>query len=195
MRSDGKNVIYYPQSLWSHFTSPLKCTPHMALEMLLIQNDAMLLHSSVVQVNGKAVLFSAPSQVGKSTQAALWEKHASAQILNGDRCVIRQLNGCFYGGGSPLAGSSNIFRSEYFPIAGIFLLEQAPENAVTQVFTSALSPLLSQTLVNSWDTAFMTRITTLYQQLLLQVPIYKLRCRPDEDAVRIAYKTLFGKEP
>lgn len=194
LRSEGKNVIFYPQSLWEYYTSPLKCAPHMGLETILIRRNAMLLHSSVVQVNGKAVLFSGPSGIGKSTQASLWEKYANAQILNGDRCVIRLMDDCFYGGGSPLAGSSNIFRSEHFPIAGIFLLEQAQENAISRVSSGALAPLLSQTLVNSWDTEFMTQIMNLYQALLAQVPVYKLSCKPDVDAVRIAYKTLFGKE-
>ena len=195
LRSDGKNVLYYPASLWNYYTSPIKCAPLMGLETILIQHHAMLLHSSVVQVNGKAVLFCGPSQIGKSTQASLWEKYADADILNGDRCVIMEKDGCFYGGGSPLAGSSNIFRSEHFPIAGIFLLEKAEHNAISQVFASALPALLSQTLVNSWDTAFMTEITTLYQKLLTNVPIYKLQCKPDETAVHMAYQTLFGKEP
>ena len=195
LRFDGKNVMYYPESLWDHYTCPIKCVTLIAMESVLLRHNAMLLHSSVVHINGKAILFSGPSCVGKSTQAALWEQYAGAQILNGDRCVIRNIDGTFYGGGSPLAGSSGIYHKEYYPIAGIFLLEQAPENNVTRVLSAAFSPLLSQTLVNSWDTEFMNEISRLYQQLLMQVPVYKLRCRPDEGAVRVAYQTIFGKEP
>lgn len=194
LRSDNNNVIYYPASMWDYYTNPLKCAPLMALETILIRHQAMLLHSSVVEVNGQAVLFSGPSGAGKSTQASLWATYAGAQILNGDRCVIMKRDGFFYGGGSPLAGSSNIYRPEQFPIAGIFLLEKTQEISITPISLAALSPLLSQTLVNSWDTAFMTEITTLYQDLLAQVPIYKLQCKPDQHSVRIAYQTLFGKE-
>lgn len=194
LRSNSKNVMYYPASMWDYYTRPVKCAPLMGLETILIRHHAMLLHSSVVQVNGKAVLFSGPSRAGKSTQSSLWSQYAGADILNGDRCVIKKQDGCFYGGGSPLAGSSNIYRSEHCPIAGIFLLEKADENTITQVFSVALPSLLSQTLVNSWDTTFMTEITSLYSDLLTQVPIYKLRCKADESAVRLAYETLFGKE-
>lgn len=195
LRFEGKNSIFYPASMWDYYTSPVKCAPLMGLETILIRHHAMLLHSSVVQVNGKAILFSGPSRAGKSTQAKLWAQYVGADIINGDRCVIKKQDGRFYGGGSPLAGSSNIYRSEHYPIAGIFLLEKSDKNAVSQVFSSALPPLLSQTLVNSWDTEFMTEITSLYEDLFAQVPIYKLQCKADESAVHFAYETLFGKEP
>ena len=195
LRPNGKNVVYFPASMWDYYTRPVKCVPLMALETILIQHHAMLLHSSVVQVNGSAVLFVGPSNAGKSTQAALWQEFANADILNGDRCVVLRRSDGFYGGGSPLAGSSNIYRSEHFPIAGIFLVEKAPENAVARMTASALSPLLSQTLVNSWDTDFMSEIAGLYQELLTKVPVYHLQCLANQDAVHLAYKTLFGKEP
>lgn len=195
LRFDAKNVMYYPASMWDYYTRPVKCVPLMGLETVLIRHQAILLHSSVVQVNGKSVLFAGPSRVGKSTQASLWNQFLEADLLNGDRCVIKKQDGIFFGGGSPLAGSSDIYRPEHYPIAGIFLLEKADHNALTRVFSSALPCLLSQTLVNSWDTDFMSNIATFYQDLLMQVPIYKLQCKADREAVEIAYQTLFGKEP
>ena len=43
----------------------------MELEHLLAMRKGILLHASVVCVDGEAVLFTAPSQTGKSTQASL----------------------------------------------------------------------------------------------------------------------------
>ena len=192
---DGKNVMYYPAAMWDYYTKPLRCVPYLALELLLLHRDAFLQHSSVVAYNGQAVLFSGPSSVGKSTQADLWHKYLGADIINGDRCVIMKNREGFYGGGSPLAGSSRIYRSEQSPIAGIILLEQSPENRIHQCFADALPGLLSQTLVNSWDTAFMDRLSHLYQELLESVPVYRLRCRPDLDSVKTAFRAVFRKEP
>lgn len=191
LRSEGNHILYYPATMWNHYARPLHCAHLLGLETVLLKRNAFLLHSSVVMLEGKAVLFCGPSGVGKSTQAALWQQHLGAEILNGDRCVIMQKPDGFYGGGSPLAGSSHIYRREQAPIAGIFLPEQAKENRVQQLGFSALAPLLSQSLVNSWDPAFMDKLTTLYQQLLQQVPIYRLSCRPDKEAVQLAYETLF----
>lgn len=136
LRPDGKNILYYPAARWDQYANPLHCAHLMGLETVLLNRNAFLLHSSVVMLEGKAVLFSGPSSAGKSTQARLWQEHLGAEILNGDRCVIMQRPDGFYGGGSPLAGSSSIYRPEQAPIAAIFLLEKGPENTVQQLLSS-----------------------------------------------------------
>lgn len=188
---DGKNKLFYPVSRWDFFSAPLRCVHLIGGETLLLQHNALLLHSSVVELHGKTVLFSGPSGAGKSTQAALWQQHLGAQVLNGDRCVIRKMPDGFCGGGSPWAGTSGIYRRAYYPIAGIFLVRQAPVNQVQRLGAAAFSPLFSQTVVNSWDARFMEQVLRLFQELLGQVPVYLLSCRPDAEAVRLAHQTLF----
>lgn len=191
LRSDGKNVLYYPASRWDFYASPLRCFHLIGCEILLLRRDAFLLHSSVVLHQGKTVLFSGPPCAGKSTQAKLWADHLGAEVINGDRCVIMKHGGIFYGGGSPWAGTSGIYRPEQAPIAGIILVNKASENRLQRLGISAFAPLFTQTIVNSWDTRFMEQITNLYQELLQQVPVYRLDCRPDEEAVQLVYRTLF----
>ena len=49
----------------------------------------LVLHSAyIVTSAGEAILFSGPSGVGKSTQAALWERCAGARVVNGDRALV-----------------------------------------------------------------------------------------------------------
>lgn len=192
---DNVNTLYYPAALWDHYTSILHCIHLIGVERLLLARDAFLLHSSIVSIHGKAVLFSGPSGAGKSTQAALWREHLGADILNGDRCVVMKKDGDFYGGGSPMAGCSGIFRPEQMPIAGIFILNKAPGNMVRPAGFRAFIPLFSQTLLNSWDQDFMDKLSSLFQDLLDQVPVYFLDCKPDEEAVDLAYRTLFRKGP
>lgn len=187
---NGNHHLYYPAPMWDFYASPIHCIHLIGIETVLLGRDAFLLHSSVVRYQGRAVLFSGPACAGKSTQAALWQKHLGAQILNGDRCVIRKYPDGFYGGGSPWAGTSGIYSREQAPIAAIFLVRQAPENSVQRLGAGAFAPLFSQTVVNSWDQAFMEQICELFQQLLCQVPVYLLRCRPDEEAVRTALQVL-----
>ncbi len=191
LRQNGLHELYYPASKWDFYSTPLCCTHLMGVELLLLHQDSFLLHSSLVRYRGKAVLFCGASGAGKSTQAVLWEKYLDAEILNGDRCVIRSTASGFVGGGSPWAGTSGIYRDESAPIAGIFLVHQAPENRVRLLGPAAFGPLFSQTVVNAWDAVFMERITRLYQELLEQVPVYALYCRADEEAVRTAARSLF----
>lgn len=193
LRPEGKHKLFYPASLWERYANPLHCAHLMGLETVLLKKNAFLLHSSVVMLEGKTVLFFGPSGAGKSTQAQLWQQYLGAQVLNGDRCVIMQKEDGFYGGGSPLAGTSGIYCPEQAPIGAIFLLEQADHCQATPLGAAALAPMLGQTLLNSWDRTFMDRLLTLYQQLLTQVPVYRLQCTPDEAAVNLAYQMVFTK--
>ena len=191
LRPNGRHTLYYPAALWDQYANPLYCAHLMGLETVLIKKNAFLLHSSVVMLEGKAVLFSGPYGAGKSTLARLWQKKLGAQILNGDRCVVMEKEDGFYGGGSPLAGTSGIYRREQAPIAAIFLPEKADHCQVTPLGLSALAPMLGQTLINSWDGEFMSRLMLLYQQLLDQVPVYRFACTPDQAAVDLSYHTAF----
>ena len=191
LRPDGKNTLYYPASRWDFYAAPLHCLRLLAIESVLLQRDAFLLHSSVVHYGGKAILFSGASGAGKSTQARLWQQHLGAKIVNGDRTLIRRQSDGFYGGGSPWAGTSGIYCPDSAPIAGICLVEQAQENSLQQLGRAAFIPLFSQTVVNSWDEEFMSRITALFAVLMAQVPVFRLRCRPDEGSVQLVHQTLF----
>lgn len=194
LRPDGKNTLYYPASRWDFYAKPLHCLRLLAIEAVLLRQNAFLLHSSVVHYGGKAVLFSGPSGMGKSTQARLWQKHLGAKVVNGDRALIQWRGGGFCAGGSPWAGTSGIYCPDSAPIAAIVLLQQAEENRMERLGRQSFIPLFTQTVTNSWDEDFMQRITDLFARLLEQVPVYRLSCRPDEDSVRLAHRTIFGKE-
>lgn len=190
----GKNTMYYPAALWHEYKKYWHSGHLVCGEEMLIHQNALLLHSSLVMINGCAVLFSGPSGAGKSTQAALWEEHLGAEILNGDRTVIMKKGETFFGGGSPWSGTSDIYSPKQAPIKGIFILKHAKENSVRRLGSESFPLLYSQTTLNSWSTGFMDKVSALYAELLEKVPVYELCCRVDKEAVTLAYNTLFNKE-
>jgi hypothetical protein len=140
------------------------------------------------------VLFSGPSGAGKSTQARLWQEHLGASIINGDRTVIRRTADGFLGGGSMWSGTSKIFHPGCAPIAGIILVEHGSEDRLERLGFEAFKPLLTQTIVNSWDPDFMDRVIQLISELMNSIPIYRLSCLPHTDAVDLVCNTLFPTE-
>lgn len=166
---------------------------YLALEEILLQRDAFLLHSSFIRYRGAGILFSAPAGTGKSTQAALWEEYREAEIINGDRAVVRKHENGFFAYGSPYAGSSQIWKNESAPLKAIILLSQGPENVIRPAQNrEAIRRLFPEILVNSWNPDFMDKVTSLLDCLIRTVPIYCLSCRPDEGAVELVERTLFG---
>ena len=191
---DGDHTIYYPASRWEEYSRVWCCTHLICGELLLLRHQAVLLHSSIVLYQGKGLLFCGASGAGKSTQAELWHRHLGAKIINGDRTVIRKMPEGFWGGGSMWSGTSRIYHPEQAPIAGIFLVEHGAENRVEPLGFEAFKTLLTQTIVNSWDPDFMERATQLLAELMDSVPIYRLSCLPDTEAVELVKNTLFSPE-
>lgn len=190
----GQNefILYCPPAHAETLLNACELTPMLALEQLFAQNRRLILHSSVVLHNGSAVLFSAPSGVGKSTQAALWQQRFGAELLNGDRCVIEQTQSGFVAHGSPYSGSSEICKRKSAPIKGVFLLRQAPENRAEPLAPpDAFRRLFSQTVVNLWNTEQVQSLTEVLAALSADLPVYELACRPDNAAAELAERTLF----
>ena len=91
----------------------------MELEHSLAESKSFILHSSFIAVNGKAILFTAPSGTGKSTQAALWVKHKGAELINGDRCAVAVTDEGVFACGVPFCGSSGVSKNRIYPLAAI----------------------------------------------------------------------------
>lgn len=194
LRPSGKHTLYYPADKWEHYRKYWHCAHLLWGEMLLMYFDSFLLHSSVVHINNATVLFCGQSGAGKSTQAKLWETYAKAEIINGDRCVVKNKGGVYFGGGSIWSGTSGIYNPKCAPIAGIFTLKKGSENSVKRLGIKAFSELYGQITLNTWDKEFMEKVTGNLQDMLCTVPVWELTCSPDKDAVALAYQTVFSKE-
>ena len=60
----------------------------LALERRLSERPCLILHCAYLEYQGKAMLFSAPSGTGKTTQAGLWEQYRGSRTVNGDKALL-----------------------------------------------------------------------------------------------------------
>lgn len=156
-----------------------------------ISRDAVLLHASYIQTPKGAVLFTAPSQTGKSTQASLWERFAGAEIINGDRAIVRKKGEQWFAYGISVCGSSDICKNKEAPVRVIIVLEQGKENTVQEMSRAEKyrSLLLASALYN-WDIRQVEKVTEIILRLMEEVRVVRFICRPDEDAVRTLQRHL-----
>ena len=161
------------------------------LHKALLQKEAPVLHASYIDVDGQGVLFSAPSQTGKSTQAELWRRYAGAEIINGDRVLLRRRGNVWHAYGFPCCGSSGICVNRTVPVRAIVILEQGPENRVVPMSAAEkLRCLVSAIEVYRWDAVEVELAFHMAEQLIETVPVVRLICRPDEEAVRVLQENL-----
>lgn len=160
-------------------------------EELFLSFGRAVLHSSCVCHKGQAVLFSGPSGIGKSTQAALWETYGGAEVMNGDRTLLWIRDNTVRACGLPYAGSSGICKSFELPISAIVFLEQATTNKLTRLTPpQAIRHLLSQLPVPRWSAAAIERAADIAAKVAELVPIYRLCCLPEQSAVYLLQNTL-----
>ncbi len=151
---------------------------------LLAEHEMLVLHSSyIITKDGDGILFSGPSGIGKSTQADLWKKYASAEIVNGDRALIKVSDGTAHG--FMYSGTSGISRNISAPIKAIVLPAQSQLNKVYRPRPQeAFVRVLNQCTYYQWSSDSSKRMTDLVARLVSCVPIYGLDCTKDEESVR-----------
>ncbi len=156
----------------------------LGAEHLVVEAGGFIFHSSYIEWDGKAILFTAPSETGKSTQADLWHELRGAQIINGDRSAIRVVDGEVLAAGIPFAGSSQYCKNRTLPLAAIVYLQQAPVTSIYRLKgIRAFRCIWEGISVNTWDKRDVEQVSELVQQVIDQVPVYQLACTPDESAV------------
>lgn len=162
-------------------------------EKQAIRDHAMILHSAYMCYEDTAVLFSAPSETGKSTQAGLWEKYRGTWTVNGDRSLLIREEDGWYANGWPVCGSSEICNNKSYPVRAIVMLSQAKENRISRLKgLEALRKVMEQITINAWNSEFQIQAMDELEILLKEVPVYHLECDISEDAVRCLEDVLAG---
>lgn len=156
----------------------------LSAEHLVLSEGGVVLHASYILHNGRAILFTAPSGTGKSTQADLWRKLRDARIINGDRAVIRAVDGQAVACGIPFAGSSEYCENVTAPLAAIVYLAQAPETKISRLTGfRAFRRVWEGCSVNTWNRSDVEAATGIVESVISRVPVFYLPCTPDETAV------------
>lgn len=154
----------------------------------------MMLHCSYVLHEGKALLFTAPSGTGKSTQAELWRKRFGALIVNGDRAAMGMEENVAMAYGLPFSGSSDDCENVDAPVAAIISLSQAKENRIERISgVRALKELMRGAYVTAQHQADLPVQLAVAQTILEHVPMYHLACLPEVSAAELVRATVFGK--
>ncbi len=170
---------------------PLSYSIRAACEAGMVMRSGLPLHASLVEKDGFGVVFLGPSGTGKSTQAKLWKKHLGADFLIGDRPGLRKTDGQWIAFGMPWDGKDAIYRQVSVPVRALIWLEQAKENRITPMNPiQAMTVMLKQAMMPVWDDAAMNGATALMGAVAQELPMFHLRCLPDEAAVRLTYGTI-----
>ena len=163
----------------------------------LIDFNGMQVHSSALVINGKAYLFSANPGTGKSTHVTLWRRvfgDERVRVLNDDKPAIRYEEGKWYAYGTPWSGKTTQNLNLKMPLGGICFLERGETNEIERYKDKDLVfQFLNQT-VRPEDPDRQILLLSYIENIIANVPIWKLKCNMEPEAAIVAYEAKTEKK-
>ena len=167
-----------------------------AFSKMLLNHNGFCLHASAIAYDGQAVLFSAPSQTGKSTQTCLWQKYFGKDrvtLINDDKPAVRYYKNDFYAYGTPRAGSTGLNTNTKAKIKAIVFLKQAGHNRIYRLsMPQSINALVEHGSYKKNEAEQIDKYLGHVEKLVAHVPIYCLECSISQEAVESTYQEIFG---
>ncbi len=162
----------------------------------ILPHHACVLHGVVMEYEGRGILVTAASGVGKTTHTRMWRDLKNALILNGDRCLCRKKDGVWYAYGMPWSGSSGEYINRRVPISCIVCLRRGSENTVSPMPQySATIQMMQRIFAPVWPGELQNTGFDLCEELAAEIPILDFACRPEPESVDVLLEAVlrYGK--
>ena len=154
--------------------------------------DAFVFHGAVLAMGGRAYAFTAKSGVGKTTHTRLWLSTFGDEVhyLNGDKPVIRFINGEPIAFGTPYRGKEGYGVNESLPLESIALISRGEKDSAAPVSgDDAVIRLASQVYMPK-DPVSAVQTLSLIDKLSSAVKLVELHCTMDRNAALVARRAM-----
>ena len=155
--------------------------------------STLLLHASVTRYQGVANLFFGVSGTGKSTHSRLWHAFVpESDLMNDDNPIIRFEGERCIVYGSPWSGKTLCYRNVVAPVNALVRLEQYPRNVIERLQPlQAYASVIAAVSTIRWNHDVMSLLVPTIERVAMNVPCFRLQCRPDEEAVQVCKKAIY----
>ncbi len=155
--------------------------------------EGILMHGAVISVDDCGIAFLAKSGTGKSTHINLWRELLGNKVtvINGDKPILRVVNGKLYAYGTPWAGKEKLNTNTKTELKNICFISRGLVNEcfctadneiiLEKLFTQIYLPKASKGLKYTLD---------FLKIIMLKCRFYSLKCNTDISAAEIAYKAI-----
>jgi len=167
----------------------------LAFALSILPSSGLVIHGSAIEHKGEAIIFSADSGIGKSTQSTLWKATFPEDVclVNDDKpaILISQAKAMVFG--NPFSGKHHLDLNQSSPLKAIVFLKRGAGNAIRKLPPKeSVSLLLNHTTRFDYGKHQMNDYLALIEQLIRHVPMFELSCTVSEEAVHITKEAIFG---
>ena len=163
-------------------------------EKLAAEFGTLLFHGSALCADGEAILFTAPSGTGKSTQARLWRETLGDRVwmINDDKPLLRRTEGRVRAFGTPWDGKHHLSRNASAPLRAILEVRRSRANRIERISPAEAFVVCARQGFLSERPETRARVFAAEKELCREIPFYRLWCNMDPEAVRVAWEGVTG---
>ena len=171
-RKEGRKPLNYPDS----YLETLAVYRKMVEKLL--EHNILLMHGSVVAVDGEGYLFTAKSGTGKSTHTGLWMEQFGerALMINDDKPLIEMKEKEILVYGTPWDGKHHRSTNCSVPLKAICKIYRGETNTIAQMDKKEMYPVLLQQIYRPATAVGMAKTLDLIEKMTGQVMLYQLHC-------------------
>jgi len=160
----------------------------------LIERDILLLHGSVVAVDGNGYLFTAKSGTGKSTHTRLWREVFGdrAVMINDDKPFLRIADDGVTVYGTPWNGKHRLGSNTSVPLRGICILTRGEDDRIGQIPASDALVMLMQQSYRPDKAVLLPKYLELIDALTKKMSFYRMECTMDPRAAQVSFDAMSG---
>lgn len=156
--------------------------------------NRMLMHSVVIEADGRGYAFAAKSGVGKTTHMRMWLEAFgdSVTVINGDKPIYAFENGKITAYGTPWCGKEGYQKNRGTELRAICLIKRAKQNKIVPVKAKdAANQMFGQILIPKNEEEAIKTLD-MCSELLEKIPVYEMHCNISKEAAIVA-KTVLDK--
>ncbi len=154
--------------------------------------DGFVFHGAAVTIGDKGYIFAAPSGTGKTTHISLLLKNypADVKIVNGDKPIIRSIDGEWRVCSTPWAGKEGWKVNTTARLCGIVLVCRAEENSIEKISPEGYFDDVIRQVYMPNDASARFATFDLLDAMSQTVDFYRLECNMDDTAAETSFSAL-----
>lgn len=157
-------------------------------------HDAVVFHSCAFKIGEKGIALTARSGTGKTTHMMLWKEMLgeSFNIVNGDKPILRFVDGELYMYGTPWAGKERLYANIKAKLTDICLIVRDKTNHVEKLSkTDGINCLMRQVYM-PYDVSARIKTLQLVSKIAEKVNFWQVSCNMEPEAAKVAYNAVFN---
>ena len=158
--------------------------------------NAVMLHSSMVEKDGKAYAICGKSGAGKSTHTSLLLKNFGdrVRVINGDKPIVRLVDNEFIAYPSAWKGKDKMGEKITAPLKALCFVIKSKENRLEEISNMDAVELLMEQFVIPKEANSVSKFLELADLMLKKCKVYKLYCNISDEAATLSFNNFMKEE-